>query len=216
MSETKSKAQILKNIRQALVTPVSIPYPELEGNTENVYAIPEEDMAILFAQQFKAIGGKFSWCENFEELENELAALIRMQGWKEVICWEDPLFSKLIFENTPAISKNEEVEHADASITYCECLIARTGSALLTSKQAAGRQLGVYAPVHIIVASVSQIVADIKDGLEKIQATYGSALPSMICLTTGPSRTADIEKTLVVGVHGPKEIYVFLVNEKTI
>ncbi len=45
-----------------------------------------------------------------------------------------------------------------------------------------------------------------------MQKKYQGNIPSMISLTTGPSRTADIEKTLVVGVHGPKEVYVFLVE----
>jgi L-lactate dehydrogenase complex protein LldG len=56
------------------------------------------------------------------------------------------------------------------------------------------------------------LVYDIKEGLQLIKEKYGN-LPSLITLATGPSRTADIEKTLVVGVHGPKEVYVFLVDK---
>jgi L-lactate dehydrogenase complex protein LldG len=55
-------------------------------------------------------------------------------------------------------------------------------------------------------------VYDIKDGLEKVKENYKEALPSLLTLATGPSRTADIEKTLVVGVHGPKEVYCFVVD----
>jgi L-lactate dehydrogenase complex protein LldG len=71
----------------------------------------------------------------------------------------------------------------------------------------------VYTPVHICIAFTSQLVYDIKDGLVKLQQKYKNNLPSMITLATGPSRTADIEKTLVVGVHGPKEVYLFLVDD---
>jgi L-lactate dehydrogenase complex protein LldG len=62
------------------------------------------------------------------------------------------------------------------------------------------------------VAYTAQLVYDIEGGLERIKEKYGEALPSMITLATGPSRTADIEKTLVVGVHGPKEVYCFVVE----
>jgi L-lactate dehydrogenase complex protein LldG len=71
----------------------------------------------------------------------------------------------------------------------------------------------VYAPVHICVAYTSQLVYDIKDGLERVKEKYRDNLPSLITLATGPSRTADIEKTLVVGVHGPKEVYCFVVDD---
>ena len=53
------------------------------------------------------------------------------------------------------------------------------------------------------------------NGIHKQQAVkdkYGNDLPSLITFASGPSRTADIEKTLVVGVHGPKEVYLFLVE----
>jgi L-lactate dehydrogenase complex protein LldG len=53
----------------------------------------------------------------------------------------------------------------------------------------------------------------VKDALQLIKNRYNDNLPSLISFATGPSRTADIEKTLVVGVHGPKEVYCFLTDE---
>ncbi len=95
-----------------------------------------------------------------------------------------------------------------------EYLIARTGSVVLSSAQQQGRTVSVYAPVHICIAYTDQLVYDIKDGLQLIKEKYQGNIPSMISFATGPSRTADIEKTLVVGVHGPKEVYLFLVDER--
>jgi L-lactate dehydrogenase complex protein LldG len=66
--------------------------------------------------------------------------------------------------------------------------------------------------VHIVIAYTSQLVEDIKDGLRLVQERYGDRLPSMISMISGPSRTADIEKTLVLGAHGPKELVLFLVE----
>ena len=75
-----------------------------------------------------------------------------------------------------------------------------------------GRTTPVYYPVHIVVAYAGQIVPDIKDGLNLLKEKYSDNLPSLINLNSGPSRTADIEKTLVVGVHGPGEVFCFYVN----
>jgi L-lactate dehydrogenase complex protein LldG len=97
------------------------------------------------------------------------------------------------------------------SITSCEKLVARTGSILLSSASASGRTTSVYAPAHICIAYTDQLVDDIGDALMQAVAQHPQ-LPSLITLATGPSRTADIEKTLVVGVHGPKEVFCFLVE----
>jgi L-lactate dehydrogenase complex protein LldG len=105
------------------------------------------------------------------------------------------------------------LKDADVSITICEALVARTGSIVLSSAVSSGRTTSVYAPIHICIAKVSQLVYDVKDAIALIQTKYGDQIPSMISFATGPSRTADIEKTLVVGVHGPKEVYCFLLDK---
>jgi L-lactate dehydrogenase complex protein LldG len=84
---------------------------------------------------------------------------------------------------------------------------------VLSAAQSMGRTASVYAPTHICIAYSHQVVADVGDALTFLQQKYPNGLPSMISFASGPSRTADIEKTLVVGVHGPKEVYLFLVDD---
>ncbi len=112
----------------------------------------------------------------------------------------------------PFRSDDARFLNAEAGVTLCEALITRTGSILVSSRQTAGRRLGIYPPVHIVIAYTSQLVDDIKDGLRLVQEKYGERIPSMISMISGPSRTADIEKTLVLGAHGPKELVLFLVE----
>jgi len=81
---------------------------------------------------------------------------------------------------------------------------------LVSSATESGRQMNVFPPVHIVLAHVSQLVDYLTDALVALQEKYGTELPSAISTITGPSRTADIEKTLVLGAHGPKEFIVFL------
>ena len=91
-------------------------------------------------------------------------------------------------------------------------LVARTGTIVMSAAQQSGRTVSVYAPVHICIAYTKQLVYDIKDALQSLKDRYAGNIPSLITFASGPSRTADIEKTLVTGVHGPKEVYLFLVD----
>jgi L-lactate dehydrogenase complex protein LldG len=92
-------------------------------------------------------------------------------------------------------------------------LVARTGSIVVSSRQTSGRRLPVIAEVLIVVAYPNQVCGELKDALNMVKTKYDGTLPSQITFITGPSRTADIEKTLVKGVHGPKEVYLFFVDE---
>ncbi len=107
---------------------------------------------------------------------------------------------------------NKDFDQAEVGLTLCEALIARNGSILLSNANMAGRRLSIYPPVHIVLAYTSQLMTDLKDGFKHIKSKYGNQLPSMITTVSGPSRTADIEKTLVLGAHGPKELFVFLLD----
>ena len=100
-----------------------------------------------------------------------------------------------------------------AGITGCNFLIARTGSIIVTSATESGRQMNVFPPIHIVISKATQLVDYLSDAYIALQRSFGTDFPSTISTITGPSRTADIEKTLVLGAHGPKEIYVFLVDD---
>jgi L-lactate dehydrogenase complex protein LldG len=214
---SKAKENILRKIRTALQDEaVPVPFPEIEktkiaplfaGFTEGT---PEEN----FASSFMQVGGHFVFCDTQEDLLQNLKVLAESRNWTEVLCAHKPLFSYLVNNKISFVREfNPTHEQAQACITDCEAAIARTGSFLLSSRQNHGRVAPVYFPVHIVVLQVHQIVNDIGDGLQFMKQKYKDQLPSMINLNTGPSRTADIEKTLVTGVHGPKEIFCFFLNQ---
>ena len=210
MQISPAKENILKRIRQALVNPTPVPFPQSEGNS-SVYEPPKQENDIEFAENFGRIQGRFLYCSNTEELMNQLIQLISQQGWARVFCRESALLP-ILQEPLKGLLMGDDLPEANVSITGCEALIARTGSILMSSAQDSGRLVSVYAPVHICIAWSNQLVYDIREGLEMLTEKYKNKIPSFITLATGPSRTADIEKTLVVGVHGPKEVYVFLVD----
>lgn len=213
---SQAKENILRKIREGLRGhALPMPFPEVDNTPAGQALVPAGNMPETdFAEAFIKLGGKFVFCDNEQDLMDSIHALYDQRGWQQLLCADKRLLTafhnnKLDFVQ-PADAR---ARGADACITGCEALIARTGSALLTSVQHMGRVAPVFFPVHIIVAYASQVVPDISDGIKLLQQRYGNDLPSMINLNTGPSRTADIEKTLVVGVHGPAEVFCFLIND---
>lgn len=207
---TTSKEKLLKKIRKALLEKRDNPYPNLEDlphYPKNV-ELPE----VLFAEQFAAVSGQFVFCEDEVQFIENLLELAEERKWHKIYCWEPALQDILTKFDYPFFETDKDFEQADVGFTLCEALIARNGSILLSNANMAGRRLSIYPPVHIVLAYSSQIVIDLKDGFNLIKKKYGNNLPSMISNVTGPSRTADIEKTLVLGAHGPKELFVFLLD----
>ena len=210
MSFSPSKENILKKIRKALSHSTPLPFPASEGDQQIFQPLTQEP-EVEFAEQFTKLQGKFIYCINHQELAFQLGSLIRKQDWQKIFCVEEKLITVIASQLADRLT-NEDLAGCDVAITGCECLVARTGSIVLSAAQQQGRTTSVYAPVHICIAFGNQVKADIKDALIFLKEKYGNDLPSLISFATGPSRTADIEKTLVVGVHGPKEVYCFLVE----
>ena len=208
MATTSAKENILKKIRQALSNPVPLPFPQSEG-AQSVFKSSIEEDVIVFAEAFSKLQGKFIYCANEEELQDQLKHLIQHNKWEKVFCKEDAILNHL---SALSVKPFEVLSDCDVSITGCEYLVARTGTIVMSTAQQSGRTTSVYAPIHICIAHTSQLVYDLKEALQFLKMKYQNNLPSLISFASGPSRTADIEKTLVTGVHGPKEVYCFLIE----
>ncbi len=206
-----AKERILTRIRQALQRQDPMPFPG-EDLSGPVFATSDEPLDILFAERFTTAGGRFYFAENETDLQQALAELVQANNWQRVACRDAALRNGLTAGGVSGLYDGDDLMNSEAGISRCEALVARTGSILLSSKLASGRALPIYPPVQIVVTDTRFLVPDIADGLTAIRKRYPDQLPSLINLATGPSRTADIEKTLVLGAHGPKEVYVFLVD----
>lgn len=213
MREATPKERMLKQIRKALIEKTDNPYPRLEESGP-IYKHSEELLEIQFAEEFSKINGQFLFCENKEQCIEDLTQLIKERKWTEVFCWEQSLTSWLAKGLEHLHTNDTNFEAANVGITTCDALVARTGSIIITNASEAGRRLSIYPHIHIVIAYTSQLCADIGDAMHIVQNRYGEKLPSMISTTTGPSRTADIEKTLVLGAHGPREIFVILIDDQ--
>lgn len=206
-----SKELILKKIRKALLEKRDNPYPNLEES--QLYKPNTKELEILFAEELTAVSGNFIFCENGVDFMESLLELADKFNWRKIYCWETELQSLLAHYEFPFYQTDKDFEQAEVGITLCEALIARNGSVMVSNQHAAGRRLSIFPNHHIVIAKTGQLVLDLKDAFAMLKNKYGNHIPSMVSNITGPSRTADIEKTLVLGAHGPKELFVFLIDD---
>ena len=209
-----ARENILSRIKQALETPTQNPMPKPDFSVGVYTKSQEEFPEVIFAENFKKNNGDFYYCENIEAFVDSLKHLLTERDEENIYVWERELQKIIETGDIKFVYDDSDFLRAEVGITQCEALIARTGSVLISSDQTSGRRLSIYPPVHIVVARASQLVYGVREGLALMQDKYKQEeLPSLISLITGPSRTADIEKTLVLGAHGPKELILFFIDD---
>lgn len=213
MKETTSKEKVLKSIRDALVNRMQAPYVDVDVESKLFNNIDSEYLEESFAKAFIKAKGKFVFCPEVKDLAESLQVLIHKSGLKSIYCHEEFILDLLESLGAEIEQNPDQVFFCDASVTSCELLVARHGS-IVCSSMPAGRKGLVVPPVHIVVATSHQLVESIAEAMQYLDKKYGKEKPSLLSFITGPSRTADIEKTLIHGAHGPKEIYLFLLDVK--
>jgi L-lactate dehydrogenase complex protein LldG len=177
---------------------------------EEIYKPLLPDALTCFQQELEAVSGKCVMCRGEEDMYQKLAALVKEKELPFLFSRDKTITKKLHQAGIPVEDDDAVFLHISAGVTFCELLVARTGSVVVSMTGGSGRQMYVFPPVHIILAKGSQLVGYPGDALELLQQRYGGNMPSALTFITGPSRTADIEKTLVLGAHGPKELIIFV------
>jgi len=222
------KENILRRVREALTVPA--PHPghheaegqELEGYSPGIsHWLPPvhagfNAQAELFSRNSAQLRTTFHLLENEAAALATLSELARAEGWERVAAHGDgargPATRAMVTALALPVTWTDtgydvrEMERCDAGITECDALVAQTGSVLVTSRSAGGRALSVLPPHHVVLARRDQLLADLPAAFELIERAYGGAYPSFIGFITGPSRTGDIERILVLGAHGPKKL----------
>jgi L-lactate dehydrogenase complex protein LldG len=237
-----SRDTILARIREALRVPAPPPHlkgpaaadPPAQDSRSGLTILPAEagrpwlpDGGDSPAESLRILA------ENLEKLRAEsfrvgdlaaagdcLAEQARKRGWQRVAFHGDPMVESLVatlpceahrVDSPGAAFDKDALEACDAGVTSCECLVAQTGS-ILVSSESGGRALSILPHAHIVIATVEQVVPILADALALVRERHSRRLPSMLSFITGPSRTGDIERILVLGAHGPKELLVILVG----
>jgi L-lactate dehydrogenase complex protein LldG len=210
--EKSTRENILKRIREASLVSARNDFSAGKADEELYAPSSEQDLLIRFATELTQIGGSFVYCANEQELFNELKVLSSARKFDRLYSLDESLIKLFEKGGLMVNSDREDIGKTPLIITRSEFLIARLGSVLVSSKQMSGRLANFIPDLHIVIAEQNQVVEKVKDAIELLKKKYDS-MPSMTTLITGPSRTADIEKTLVMGAHGPRELIVFVLEK---
>jgi L-lactate dehydrogenase complex protein LldG len=209
MKSDSSRKQILAGI-DIIKNSRRIKTEKHQVKNSDIYKAVLPDLVSCFKNELEFISGKCFLSQNEEEQFKQIKLFLEQNISSAIFCRDLNISAKLKQYNIPFVNDQQFFDGMQSGITGCELLIARTGSVVVTSATESGRQMNVFPPIHIVIADKSQLVEYPEDAFIAIQKKYKNFLPSTITTITGPSRTADIEKTLVLGAHGPKEFVIFL------
>jgi L-lactate dehydrogenase complex protein LldG len=178
------------------------------------------EMAEQFSNALVDVQGEVVRCATMQDAQRRLAELVSQAGWTSIGAMDRPMVREAAV-GLPASSVNWRMDdwapsrmaQLSASVIEPEVLLADTGSCIVACPTAQDRLLCYLPPACVIIARTSQLV-------EHLPAAWGSIAPRVadpamqgeFVIVTGPSRTADIEKILILGVHGPKRVVVLLVD----
>ena len=196
------------------VLPLEVAKPWLPDGGDT----PEERIALV-TDNLEKLRAVVRRVPDLQAAADFMGSLARDRGWKRLACHAHPLVTPLVngvpcatyHVDAPQCDKNH-LEGCDAGITSCEAIVSQTGSILVSSSTCGGRGLSILPHVHVVVATLDQIVPTLGDALHLANDRHAGRMPSMLSFITGPSRTGDIERILVLGAHGPKELIVILVD----
>ena len=228
MSET-AREEILARIKRALKRNDQPPAARSEGNSAPQINKRDEqsELAKRFELELTRIGGRFHIARTAGAVCDYVENLVSIKQTKTVIGWDAAVISKTrlserlersgvqFISNDERRSETEFINkavEAGIGITAVDYALADTGTLVLITGAGRARSVSLLPPVHVAILKPEQIIAGLDELIPRLNADRD--LASAVIFITGPSRTADIELTLVVGVHGPQELHVVLLDSR--
>lgn len=213
----EAREAILGSIRTHLAA--SVPYDgrELPVHPANP-VIPSNKIDLmpvdLFKQSLELVDGHCIIARSESEIAESLTKIISNRRAQRIAISDIPAVERLMYltdleiEAMSIAPDVSEIFSFDAGITTAQAAIAETGTLVLDSADERHRLVSLVPPVHIAIVEASRIVRTLGEALNLLRD--GKEISPAVTFITGPSRTADIELTLTIGVHGPQELYVIV------
>ena len=209
-----AREAILGFIRSNLAASVPFDPPELPVQRENPVVAPEFPVIELFKREFEAVDGHCIIANGDAEISQVLTQIITGLGGRRIAISDNPEVKRLLYltdleiEELGVVPSAADIFRFDVGITSAQAGIAETGTLVLNSENERHRLVSLVPPVHIAIVDASKIRATLGEALLLLRV--GKEVSPAVTFVTGPSRTADIELTLAIGVHGPQELYVIV------
>lgn len=217
MSSTSREA-ILGSIRSHLAASVPYDTQEISRGSTRINADQNPSLSVEICGQFKAsleaVDGHCAIVRGDQEIARALTQIINALPQTRVAISDNPEVERLLhltdleIEELSIAPNAHDIFRFDVGISTAQAAIAETGTLVLDSTRERHRFVSLVPPVHIAIIRASQIYRTLGEVLTAIHST--KEISPAITFITGPSRTADIELTLAIGVHGPQQLYVII------
>jgi len=236
-----SRTEILGRIRRALARP---PLEHHHGHQPEItdirklFASDYQDQSLIdrFRTEFSRVSGEMAVCTGPDSVIDTIRDLIQSSNVATVAISQHPLCRRLqleeklkaelpqthflneVMDSESSSERNqlrERLSRAELSVTGAEYLIADIGTIVTVANPHASREISLLPTAHLVLATPDQIYPNMAELFREIHEKHGDTLPgSALTLITGPSRTADIEKVLIKGVHGPTRLLAIVFDER--
>lgn len=217
MNASTAKTKIFDSIRQSLRTSKPFDAIHAEHHHEVDYGeitpFTAENLAETFCANLIAIGANCIILKSLEEVRNKIENLITEKSAKTIGISDSPLVIEIAQKIEADFIQNASVEElfdCEIGITSAQFGIAETGTLVIDSDKEFNRLTSLIPPVHICILEASNL----RNNLGGVLVELNKDLSKSVTFITGQSRTSDIELTLALGVHGPKELFVFIIENE--
>jgi L-lactate dehydrogenase complex protein LldG len=174
-----------------------------------------------FVEELEALGGHGHQAGSLEEARDYVLELAREREAELLVRWDVEYLDELgadqplreagvevaLWHDLPDL--REMAGRADIGLSTATWAIAETGSLVLEHGPGRGRSVTLLPPTYVAILPVDRVLRTVSEAIQKYA---GNTLPANFCFHTGPSRSGDIEMSLVVGMHGPGDVHVILVG----
>ncbi len=178
--------------------------------------LPDEERIALFGAIAEAYSATVSRIASMEDLPAEVSAYLKARNLPaEIRMGDDPIFKDAGFERerTLEVKKGPSDGHDMTGLSHAVGAVAESGTLVLASGQENPVTLNFLPEHHIVVVKASNIGASLEDAFAVVRQTYGKgAMPRTVNFVTGPSRSGDIEQTILLGAHGPRALHSSIVG----
>ena len=214
----------MQSIRANLAASAGIVHTEHTIVPDRESILENESLSSIerFRERLESVGGHCEIVQGEDEAARCLSAIVQelqsKNAAQRIALSDAPVLSILAggitADEIKVCPEVGDLFNFDVGITMAQAGIAETGTVVLEAESERHRLVSLLPPVHIAIVYARDVVLTIGDALHQLHGDDAKGMSRAITFITGPSRTADIELTLTVGVHGPKELHVVVIDDQ--
>lgn len=229
LGHIRASLVVNRDMLEAEVARAAPPHPTGPFVRSDLAPLPQ------FAAELEALHGHVHLCTTEDEARDKLRSLLASHEAPSVLHWDpdeiplpgvgdvlvelgiEPAEGRVVGAEDRA-ARIQALDPVPVCLSGADAAISESGSILVVTGPGRGRLASLLPPIHIAILPAERIVRTLPQAFALLRERFGADVVharANITIITGPSRSGDIEQTLTLGVHGPKEVHVIVVGAQT-